>query len=76
MNNEQVSIEKTAAELMFDGYEDGMLTQGLNYKKYMDFGEIPYDKVGWFYMVRTYFSIYSQLNFVIFPEKRNCRPKQ
>jgi hypothetical protein len=49
--DQKVFVTKNVSELMFEGYEDDMVTMGITMKSFGDFGEIPYDKVGWFYMV-------------------------
>ncbi|XP_058118230.1 protein peste [Anopheles coustani] len=43
---QELHVVKTAAELLFDGYEDNMVLMG---KHMMDADEIPFDRVGWFY---------------------------
>ena len=43
---ESVFINKTARELLFDGYEDPLMTMGSLFAKK---GDIPKDKFGWFY---------------------------
>lgn len=44
--NQEVSVIKTAGELLFDGYEDDMVLMG---KHMFDADEVPFDRVGWFY---------------------------
>lgn len=46
--NQKLYVQKTAAELMFDGYKD-MMVQTV--KKIFNAKEIPFDKFGWFHMV-------------------------
>lgn len=50
--NEHVTINKTARELLFEGYEDEMVLMGReglidSFKP----EDIPYDRIGWFYTV-------------------------
>jgi len=47
VNGEKVHVTKTAAELLFDGYEDGMLNLAIG----LNDNETPYDKCGYLYMV-------------------------
>ncbi|XP_055605686.1 protein peste-like [Uranotaenia lowii] len=42
----QVHVVKTAAELLFDGYEDDMVLMA---KQFYNADEVPFDRVGWFY---------------------------
>lgn len=50
---QELVISKTARELLFEGYEDDMLLAGREgIVEGFDFKEIPYDKIGWFYLVR------------------------
>lgn len=51
--HQELVISRSARELLFEGYEDDMvlmgregLIEGFNAK------DIPYDKIGWFYLVR------------------------
>lgn len=49
-----ISITKTAAEFLFDGYEDDLLTisqSGSLDESFMEIPKVPFDKIGWFYMV-------------------------
>lgn len=49
-----ISITKTAAEFIFDGYEDDLLTtsqSGSLDESFMKIPKVPFDKIGWFYMV-------------------------
>lgn len=43
-------MTKNASEWLFDGYSDPMidLAKGATF---LDAGDIPFDKFGWFYMV-------------------------
>ncbi len=47
MYSQKLHVQKTAAQLMFDGYEDRMVQL---VKKIFNAKEIPFDKFGWFYM--------------------------
>lgn len=40
-------VIKTAAELLFDGYEDSIINAGLMFRP----SETPTDRAGWFYKV-------------------------
>lgn len=44
--NQNLNVLKTAAELLFDGYEDDMVTVG---KTIFNADEVPFDRVGYFY---------------------------
>lgn len=48
--NERVHVTKTARELLFEGYEDDMIAFAKEMPDLLDAGEIPFDRVGWFYM--------------------------
>jgi scavenger receptor class B protein 1 len=48
MYKQNFSVTKTAAELMFEGYEDDMITMA---KSFGSMGQVPFDRVGWFYKV-------------------------
>lgn len=47
MYEQQVTVTKSANELLFEGYEDDMVTMG----RMVSSEHIPYDKIGWFYLV-------------------------
>ncbi|KAG5681304.1 hypothetical protein PVAND_010753 [Polypedilum vanderplanki] len=48
---ENIFVSKTARELLFEGYEDDMVTMGkMSNVAGFDMSAIPYDKVGWFYL--------------------------
>src|SRR5690349_21338015 len=50
--NQNLSIVKTARELLFEGYEDNMVEMGrAGLIEGFDVHDIPYDKIGWFYLV-------------------------
>ena len=51
MYNQKVHVTKNASEWLFDGYEDAMIGLAKD-NPILDAGEIPFDKFGWFYMVR------------------------
>lgn len=50
-----ISITKSVAEFLFDGYEDNLLTlsrtPGAIDESFMKVPEVPFDRIGWFYMV-------------------------
>ena len=45
---QELSVTKTASELLFEGYEDDMVTMG---KEMLSADDVPFDRVGFFYMV-------------------------
>lgn len=47
--NQKISVTKTAGELLFEGYEDDMVTLAKSLP-FLAGEEIPFDRVGWFYM--------------------------
>jgi scavenger receptor class B, member 1 len=50
---QKIATTKTARELLFDGYEDDMLSMGrANLLDGFEVQDNPYDKIGWFYLVR------------------------
>lgn len=50
--NQEVVITKTARELLFEGYEDDMVLMGREgLIEGFDVKDIPYDRIGWFYLV-------------------------
>jgi hypothetical protein len=56
--------------LLFSGYEDNMVLMGkANMIEGFDISHIPYDKIGFFYMVSKNFHISSAFNLV--PTKKN-----
>jgi CD36 family len=50
--NQNVHVTKKASEWLFDGYDDIMIDIAKN-NPLLDAGNIPFDKFGWFYMVRN-----------------------
>jgi hypothetical protein len=46
MYNQKLHVQKTAAQLMFDGYEDNLIQTA----KILNIKKIPFDKFGWWYM--------------------------
>lgn len=49
---QELAISKTARELLFEGYEDDMVSMGREgLVEGFDVRDIPYDKIGWFYLV-------------------------
>jgi hypothetical protein len=50
--DQELTTSKTVRELLFEGYEDDMLSAGkAGIVENFDMSHIPYDKIGWFYMV-------------------------
>lgn len=50
--DQELSISKTARELLFEGYEDNMVLMGREgLIDGFDATDIPYDRIGWFYLV-------------------------
>lgn len=55
MYEEEVATSKKARELLFDGYEDDMVLmgrEGLIEGFEVNLKENPFDKIGWFYLVK------------------------
>lgn len=53
--NEELAISKTARELLFEGYEDDMVLMGREgLIEGFSAQEIPYDRIGWFYLVKLH----------------------
>lgn len=51
----KIVTSKTARELLFEGYEDDMVLMGREGGiKGFDIRDIPYDRIGWFYLVRLH----------------------
>lgn len=49
---QKINISKTARELLFEGYEDDMVSMGRSgLLEGFDLGDNPYDKIGWLYLV-------------------------
>lgn len=52
---QQLATSKTARELLFEGYEDDMVLIGREgLLQGFDFKDIPYDRIGWFYLVKLH----------------------
>jgi scavenger receptor class B, member 1 len=50
---QEIVISKTVRELLFEGYEDNMVLLGREgLVEGFDFKNNPYDRIGWFYLVR------------------------
>lgn len=49
--SQKVHVTKNASEWLFDGYADPMIDLAKD-NPFLDAGDIPFDKFGWFYMVR------------------------
>jgi scavenger receptor class B, member 1 len=55
---QKLVISKTVRELLFDGYEDNMVLMGREGLVHgFDVKDNPYDKIGWFYLVRSRFEV-------------------
>lgn len=52
--NQKNYIVKTIDEMLFTGYEDGMIDLAKKLPMF-DASEIPFDKFGWFYTVNIFF---------------------
>ena len=49
---QELAISKTARELLFEGYEDDMVLMGKEgLVEGFEVQDIPYDRIGWFYLV-------------------------
>jgi scavenger receptor class B protein 1 len=49
---DDIFVSKTVRELLFEGYEDDMITMGRTESiAGIDMSAIPYDRAGWFYLV-------------------------
>lgn len=48
--NQQIHVTKPARELLFEGYEDDMVSLAKQLP-FLAGEEVPFDRVGWFYMV-------------------------
>lgn len=55
--NQETHVTKQARELLFEGYEDDMVTLAKD-MPLLDTGDIPFDRVGWFYMVSIFLSLH------------------
>lgn len=52
MYDEQVYVVKEARELLFDGYQDNLISVANDMSSLLPFKlEVPYDKFGWMYGV-------------------------
>ena len=61
MYQQEIHVTKSARELLFEGYEDNMVLMAKE-NPIFDTGEIPFDRIGWFYKVtQTIYSICSWL---------------
>lgn len=58
MFRQNISVTKTAGELLFDGYEDPLLDLA-NSLPQIETNAPKVDKFGWFYKVNTYKIIYN-----------------
>lgn len=51
---QKIAVSKSARELLFDGYEDNMVLMGREgLIEGFDQQDNPYDRIGWFYLVRV-----------------------
>lgn len=77
---QKVAISKTARELLFEGYEDHMVLMGREgLIEGFDVQDIPYDKIGWFYLVHDFTFLKSPGNVKLFShflEKRDRRTQR
>lgn len=48
--DQQVALTKTASELLFEGYDDPIITVATEIAKIMGI-VVPFDRFGWFYKV-------------------------
>ena len=51
---QKIHITKTANEWLFEGYSDPIITIAKDVASYFGVGDIPFDRFGWFYMVRKF----------------------
>ena len=49
--NQKFHVTKNASEWLFDGYEDQMINLAKD-NPFLNAGDIPFDRFGWFYMVK------------------------
>lgn len=47
-----LSVRKTVGELLFEGYDDPLIGMGKSMENFQNLELPPFDKFGWFYMVR------------------------
>lgn len=74
MYEQELVTTKTARELLFEGYEDNMLSIGREgLIQGFDPKDIPYDRVGWFYLVSC-FTILCRANPFTFFLFREMQP--
>ena len=50
--SQQISVVKTADELLFTGYTDDMVDMARDYPIFGDDVKVPFDRIGWFYTVK------------------------
>lgn len=55
--DQRLETSRTARELLFEGYEDDMVLMGREglLQGFESFKSIPYDRIGWFYLVKFSF---------------------
>jgi hypothetical protein len=63
--SQKVHVTKKATEWLFDGYEDAMIDLAKG-NPLLDAGDIPFDRFGWFYMVRFIFNLHFKNFYQIF----------
>lgn len=57
-----IAVSKTARELLFEGYEDDMVSMGrAGLVEGFDVPDNPYDKIGWFYLVIGFSQRFNEL---------------
>ena len=61
--NQKVHVTKNASEWLFDGYEDQMINLAKD-NPFLDAGNIPFDRFGWFYMVQLIIKNYNDLRLM------------
>jgi hypothetical protein len=54
-------IKRTISELLFEGYEDELLTIGEAYLGQNEKMDIPMDRFGWFYKVNSYYTPFTAI---------------
>jgi hypothetical protein len=49
---QKIHVTKTASEWLFEGYEDPIIGVAKEIASFLGVGDVPFDRFGWFYMVR------------------------
>ena len=73
---QNISVSKTARELLFEGYEDDLVLIGREglIEGFEDISNNPYDRIGWFYLVSFQYNLSRLLSknpFTFYVAKRN-----